>query len=39
MVELQRDASLSLTEVVGTAYVGCALVEDARACEILSKKA
>ena len=37
MVELQRDASLSLTEVVGTAYVGCALVEDARACEILSK--
>ena len=37
MVELQRDASLSLTEIVGTAYCGVALVEDARACEILSK--
>ena len=37
MVELQRDASLSLTEIVGTAYCGAALVEDARACEILSK--
>ena len=36
MVELQRDASLSLTEIVGTAYVGCALVENARAVEILS---
>jgi len=37
MVELQRDASLSLTEIVGTAYCGAALVEDARACEIISK--
>lgn len=37
MVELQRDASLSLTEIVGTAYCGVALVEDARACEIISK--
>ena len=37
MVELQRDASLSLTEICGTAYCGAALVEDARACEIISK--
>ena len=30
LVELQRDASLSLTEIVGTAYCGVAIVEDAR---------
>lgn len=37
LVELQRDASHSLTEIVGSAYCGVALVEQARAVEILSK--
>jgi len=30
VVEFQRDASAALTEVVGHAYFGCAIVEDAR---------
>ena len=36
MVEFQRDASLSLTEIVGTAYCGVAIVENDRGCLISS---
>jgi hypothetical protein len=30
MVELERDSAYSLTKVVGTAYTGAAIVEQAR---------
>ena len=35
-VEFQRDASKAITEVVGHAYVGVALVEDSRAVGIVT---
>jgi len=34
MVEMDRDASKALTKVVGHAYIGMAILEDARGVEI-----
>lgn len=38
VVELQRDASSAITEVVGNAYCGVALLEDSRAVEIITDR-
>jgi hypothetical protein len=36
LVELERDSAYSLTKVVGTAYTGAAIVEQARGVQILT---
>ena len=36
LVELERDSAFSLTKIVGTAYTGAAVVEQARAVQILT---
>ena len=35
-IEFQRDASKGLVEIVGSLYMGASLVEDARACKIVT---
>ena len=36
LVELERDSAFSLTKIVGTAYTGAAIVENARGVQILT---
>ena len=36
LVELERDSAYSLTKIVGTAYTGASIVENARAVQILT---